>query len=216
MQKIRILHVLGGLGLGGAESRIMDMYRNIDRNKIQFDFLIHTEEKGHYYEEIKKLGGNVYSVPRFKVYNYFTYKRKLKEFFRQHKEIQAVHGHMTSTASIYLPIAKKSGIPMTIAHARSAGVDKGMKGKITQLLRRNLKEKADYCLTCSALAGEAVFGKEAMEEGSEGIALTPYKLEEDEYFVLGDNRNYSIDSRQAHIGPIKRDEIIGKSAFRLW
>ena len=63
---------------------------------------------------------------------------------------------------------------------------------------------------------EESYGKEAMEEGSEGIALTPYKLEEDEYFVLGDNRNYSIDSRQAHIGPIKRDEIIGKSAFRLW
>ncbi len=63
---------------------------------------------------------------------------------------------------------------------------------------------------------EESYGKEAMEEGTEGIALKPYTLEEDEYFVLGDNRNYSIDSRHPHVGPIKRDLIIGKSAFRLW
>lgn len=60
------------------------------------------------------------------------------------------------------------------------------------------------------------YGKEAMEEGSEGIVLNPYTLEEDEYFVLGDNRNYSIDSRQPQVGAIKEDVIIGKSAFRLW
>ncbi len=60
------------------------------------------------------------------------------------------------------------------------------------------------------------FGKEAMEEGSEGIALYPYTLGEDEYFVLGDNRNLSIDSRQPQVGAIKEEIIIGKYAFRLW
>ncbi len=60
------------------------------------------------------------------------------------------------------------------------------------------------------------FGKEAMEEGSEGIALYPYTLGEDEYFVLGDNRNLSIDSRQPQVGAIKESMIIGKFAFRLW
>lgn len=60
------------------------------------------------------------------------------------------------------------------------------------------------------------YGKEAMEEGTEGIALNPITLGEDEYFVLGDNRNYSIDSRQPHIGAIKEETIIGKYAFRLW
>ena len=60
------------------------------------------------------------------------------------------------------------------------------------------------------------FGKEAMEEGSEGIALYPYTLGEDEYFVLGDNRNLSIDSRQPQVGAIKENMIIGKYAFRLW
>ena len=40
---VRVLHVFGRVGLGGAESRIMDLYRNIDRDRIQFDFLVHTE-----------------------------------------------------------------------------------------------------------------------------------------------------------------------------
>ena len=59
----------------------------------------------------------------------------------------AVHGHMTSTASIYLPIAKAAGVPLTIAHARSAGVDPGLKGAMTRFLRKNLGKKADVCLT---------------------------------------------------------------------
>ena len=80
-EPIRILHVLGGLSLGGAESRIMDLYRSTDRQKMQFDFLVHSSEKEHFDEEIETLGGRVYRVPRFKVYNWFSYKRALKRFF---------------------------------------------------------------------------------------------------------------------------------------
>ena len=73
MEPIRVLHVLGTLNLGGAESRVMDLYRNIDRKKIQFDFLIHSNETQHYEEEVKQLGGRVYRLPRFRGYNYFSY-----------------------------------------------------------------------------------------------------------------------------------------------
>ena len=163
MAEIRILHVLGGLSLGGAESRIMDLYRNIDRERIQFDFLIHNTKREHFYEEIIELGGKIYSLPKFKVYNYFSYKRAIKAFFKEHHEFAAVQGHMTSTASIYLPIAAEYGIPMTIAHARSAGVAGGLKGIATRLLRRNLVDKTDYCFACSTIAGEAVYGKKAVD-----------------------------------------------------
>lgn len=165
MEPIRVLQVLGTLNLGGAESRIMDLYRNINRESIQFDFLIHTNDKQYFQEEVEALGGRIYRLPKFKVYNYISYCKAVKKFFKEHPEIKAVHGHMTSTAGIYLSIAKKFGVPMTIAHARSAGVDSGLKGKITLFLRRNLKKQTDYCFTCSALAGEMVFGKEAMAEG---------------------------------------------------
>lgn len=162
---IRILHVLGNTNLGGAESRTMDLYRHIDRRRVQFDFLVHTKQEGHFDKEIQELGGHIYRVPRFRIYNYFSYAKAMKDFFREHSDFRAVQGHMTSTASIYLPIAKKAGIPITISHARSAGVDKGIKGVATRMLRQKLPERTDYMFTCSRLAGISVFGFKAVEEG---------------------------------------------------
>ena len=161
-QPVGVLHVLGGTNLGGAESRIMDLYRHIDRNKVQFDFLVHTGREGYFDKEIKELGGRIYRVPRFRLYNYFTYKKAVKAFFQAHREYQVIQGHMTSTASIYLPAAKNAGIPVTIAHARSAGVDKGIKGIATRILRKNLWKKADFLFTCSKIAGVSLFVKNAV------------------------------------------------------
>jgi len=156
---IRVLQVLGTVGLGGAESRVMDLYRHMNREEIQFDFLVTSGTKGYYEEEIENLGGKIYYLPAFRVYNYLEYVKAVRVFFSEHKgEYVAVHGHMTSTASIYLPIAKKSGVPLTIAHARSAGVDPGIKGKITRFLRKNLYKKCDMMLSCSDEAIVSVFG----------------------------------------------------------
>lgn len=178
-EPIRILHVLGGLALGGAESRIMDLYRNIDRQEIQFDFLVHSSQKEHFDEEIETLGGRIYRVPRFKVYNICSYRRAIKSFFAAHHEFRAVHGHMTSTASIYLPIAKKAGVPITIGHARSAGDAPGLKGLITKLIRYPLKYRADYCLACSKKAGETVYGKRWVKKGK--VEVIPNAIDAGKY-----------------------------------
>ena len=170
-QPVRILHILGNTQLGGAESRIMDLYRHMDRSVVQFDFVVHSKEEGYFNEEIRKLGGRIFRVPRFRVLNYFSYCRVWKKLLQEHRdadgrsEFHMIQGHMTSTAAIYLPIARKCGIETTIAHARSAGVDKGLKGILTRFLRRNLSKKADYLFTCSELAGISVFGKKAVEQG---------------------------------------------------
>ncbi len=158
-EPMRILHVFGVVNLGGAESRIMDLYRTIDRTQFQFDFMVHTTKRGHYEDEIESMGGHVYRVPRFKILNYQSYQQAWIHFFQTHNDYEAVHGHMTSTATIYLPLAKKAGIPVTIAHARSAGVEPGLKGMATLFMRSNLGKKCDYCLACSTEAGSKVFGK---------------------------------------------------------
>lgn len=166
---VRILHVLGGTGLGGAESRIMDLYRQMDREEIQFDFLVHgsADRKPQFYdEEIRKMGGHIYVLPKFRVYNYFAYRKAICAFFEEHHEFRLVQGHMTSTASIYLPLAKCAGVPVTVAHSRNAGVEKGPKGLATKILRKNLYRKADYCFACSALAGIDVFGKAWFDAGN--------------------------------------------------
>ena len=170
-QPVRILHILGNTQLGGAESRIMDLYRHMDRSVVQFDFVVHSKEEGYFNEEIRKLGGRIFRVPRVRVRNYFSYCRAWKKLLQEHRdadgrsEFHMIQGHMTSTAAIYLPIARKCGIETTIAHARSAGVDKGLKGILTRFLRCNLSKKADYLFTCSELAGISVFGKKAVEQG---------------------------------------------------
>ena len=61
---------------------------------------------------------------------------------------------------------------------------------------------------------EDVYGREVMT--SSGIARSPVKLKEDEFFVLGDNRNNSKDSRAASLGPIKKEQILGKVFVRIW
>lgn len=58
------------------------------------------------------------------------------------------------------------------------------------------------------------YGKEVMQYA--GIASDPIELGEDEYFVLGDNRNNSSDSRDPSVGNIHRDQIIGKAFIRIW
>lgn len=162
---IRVLQVLGGTNLGGAESRVMDLYRSMDRTRVQFDFAVHTTQKGFFDEEIRELGGKIYALPRFNGYNLWAYRKAWKRFFEEHPGYAFVHGHMTSTASVYLPAAKRSGVPVTAAHARSAGVDGGLKGVLTRVMRLPLWKRADYCLAASALAGEAVFGKKAVRQG---------------------------------------------------
>lgn len=182
-----VLHVVGRLDIGGAESRIMDLYRNIDREKVQFHFVQHTMDRCAFEEEIEHLGGKIYRVPRFNVKNYFTYKKAWKELFEAHPEIKVVQGHMTSTGAIYLPIAKKAGVEITIAHARSAGVDPGLKGHLTRFLRRDLYKKCDYRFTCSGMAGESVFGDQ--KQISRKATFIPNAIDVDKFKYDEEIRN---------------------------
>ena len=85
-EPIRVLQVLGTTGLGGAESRVMDLYRSIDRERVQFDFAVHTSKKGYFDEEIEALGGHIYRLPRFQVYNWIPYRAAWRSFLKEHPE----------------------------------------------------------------------------------------------------------------------------------
>jgi hypothetical protein len=106
-EPIRVLQVFAQMNRGGAETMIMHLYRHIDRNKIQFDFIVHTEEKCAFDDEIEQLGGRIYRIPRYSGKNHFIYKRAWRDFFIKYPEYKIIHGHVRSTASIYLGIAKR-------------------------------------------------------------------------------------------------------------
>ena len=195
---IRVLQVLGSTTLGGAESRVMDLYRHMDRNRIQFDFLVTRGHTGHFDSEIESLGGHVYTVSPYRIYNHKQYVTEVRQFFKEHSDYKAVHGHMTSTASIYLPIAKEAGVPLTIAHARSAGVDSGIKGRLTNLLRKKLPEKCDKMIACSDLAAVSVFGEHNYVDGQ--VKIMPNAIETTDYTINATERErirkeYDIEDR---------------------
>ncbi len=70
-----------------------------------------------------------------------------------------------------------------------------------------------YVYIDGELLGET-YGREVMADS--GIAESPITLGEDEYFVLGDNRNRSSDSRDASVGVLNRDDLLGRAWVRIW
>lgn len=157
-KKIKILHVIGIMDYGGAETMIMNLYRKINREEFQFDFLVHRKREGKYDREIKQLGGKIYYIPEFKIYNWYSYKNACDIFFEKHMDYDVVHGHIESCASIYLGVAKKYGIH-TIAHCHSAGYQSLFPKLLYNLLTVNTRKVAEYCLSCSKEAGINRFGE---------------------------------------------------------
>lgn len=161
---IRVLQVFAQMNRGGAETMIMNLYRNIDRSKIQFDFIVHTEDECSYDEEIKLLGGTIHRIPKYTGKNHFQYKKEWFDFFRFHPEYKIIHGHVRSTASIYLKIAKKHGLT-TIAHSHSTSSGSGLSALAKNVLQYPIRYTADYLFACSKYAGEWLYGKNAYKNG---------------------------------------------------
>lgn len=161
MEPIRILHVLHGLGSGGAESFIMNVYRNIDKSKVQFDFLIRRKDGNVLESEIRDLGGKIYltaDFPKNVIENY----KELEEFFYKHgKEYKFVHVHANSLLYVKpLKIARKYGVP-TILHSHNTHTAGHSLYKIIHNLnKRFLPGKATHYFACSKLAGNWMFKKD--------------------------------------------------------
>lgn len=154
---IRVLHVIRTMNLAGAETFLMNVYKNIDRNKIQFDFLLNTTEESSYTKEIRKLGGQIYYIPRFVLANYPLYKKQCNNFFCNHPEHTIVHGHIGSSAPIYLPLAHKTG-KITIAHSHNTTPNNSLPNFLFNCFARQVQGKADYYFACSLDAGINRFG----------------------------------------------------------
>ena len=159
---IRILHVIGIMNRGGAETMIMNLYRKIDRTKVQFDFVEHTNNHAVFDDEILKLGGRIYNCPKYNGKNHIAYKKWWNEFCEEHAdEYTAVHGHIGSTAAIYLKITKKYGL-YTIAHSHSSGSARDIKSILYKIMSYNTRNIADYFFTCSEAAGMDRYGKKVV------------------------------------------------------
>lgn len=177
----RIVHVFGRLNYAGAETLVMNLYRNINREKVQFDFVVHTEEKMDYEDEIYSLGGKIYRAPRFNGINIIQYIKWWNEFFRNHIEYKIIHGHLRGSAVFYLYEAKRNGL-ITIMHSHSISNGYGMTAIAKNILKYPLRFLSDYCLACSYPAGKWLFGKKKVHSDKfflfkNAIDLDTYKFD---------------------------------------
>ena len=164
MQKaIRIVHNIASLHFGGSQAFVMSIYRNIDRNKVQFDFILTPEEKEGFYDEIDNLGGKIYTCPKYTGKNHIQYCKWWKNFFAEHPEYKVIHGHVRSTASIYLKIAKKYGV-ITIAHSHSTSNGSGISAIVKGIMQLPIRKQADFLFACSDKAGKWLFGEKTITQ----------------------------------------------------
>ena len=155
---IRIIQFIGSLNTGGSQSMVMNIYRNIDRNKIQFDFIVDRKEELLYYDEILRLGGKVYIFNEFfKGTNYYKYEKQWKDFFESHKEYKIIHCHVRSVAAIVLRIAKKYNL-ITICHSHSTSNGNGIKVFLKKFLQSKIKKYCDYFFACSKESATWLYG----------------------------------------------------------
>ncbi len=155
---IRVLHVLGGLNRGGAETMVINLYRAIDKTKVQFDFIIHTDKPQDYLDEVKSMGARVFCFPKFRGINIKAVLKNWDRFFAEHPEYKILHSHVRSYASLYIPIAKKHGVK-TIVHSHSTSNGSSFSSIVKKALQYPLRYQADYLFGCSTNSGEWLFGK---------------------------------------------------------
>jgi len=155
---IRILHCVNDMHRAGLETMLMNYYRNIDRTKIQFDFLTHRPYRSDYDDEIESLGGKIYYAPRLYPQNYPVYFRWMRKFFKEHPEYKIVHSHIDTMSYLPLLAAKKAGVPIRIAHSHNTSLDKDFKYLLKQYFRFRINSVCTHRLACGKEAGEFLFG----------------------------------------------------------
>lgn len=174
---IRVLHVLNNLGTGGAESFLMNVYRKINKNKVQFDFLIRSRSNNHLMSEIENLGGRVFITPEFPKRIFKNYI-ETKKFFHNHNDYKVIHIH--ANALLYtLPLkeAKNNKIETIILHSHNTQTaNNKIFYKYFHLINRevSLKYASDF-FACSKEAGEWMFNGKQFRIINNAIDVESFK-----------------------------------------
>jgi glycosyltransferase involved in cell wall biosynthesis len=157
---LRVLHVVVNMNRGGAETLIMNLYRNIDRSKVQFDFL--TCKEGIFDSEIRQLGGKVHRIPYITDVGHSGYRRHLNSFFKKHSSYKIVHSHLDKMSGLVISAAKKADIPIRIAHSHNTQSEGGRLARMYKWgVGQSIKWNATHLFACSEAASKWLFGSQS-------------------------------------------------------
>ena len=167
-KKIRVLHILDELDTGGAEKIVVDYFKNVDREKFQWDFIItkydDPNKVGLLEKVVCQLGGNIYKVTRKRV-NYMKNIAETNEIIKN-GNYDIVHSHLDELSAFYLMSAKKYKVPVRICHSHLAGTSRG---RLVEILCKILKPLLYFSVTnkfaCGVEAGKTLWGIKAVEKG---------------------------------------------------
>lgn len=209
---IRILHVVTHMNRGGLETMIMNYYRNINRKKVQFDFLVHREYKADYDEEIEQLGGKIYRISQLNPFS-MPYRKKLNNFFKTHSEYQIVHVHQDCMSSIILKAAKKNGVKVRIAHSHNSSQDKNMKYIIKIFYRHLISKYATDLIACGYSAGKWMFSCDDFCILNNAIDTKQYKFDTEKRKYI--REQFGIAENELLVGHVGRFSFSKNHAFLI-
>ena len=173
----RILHIIGSLNRGGAEAFLMNLYRNWNRNEIQFDFALYDHEKDkNFYYEAKKLGAEIYYLP-YKSKGIIRNLKAIKSLVEE-KKYTVVWRHTDSYfGALDLLGAKMGGAKHLILHSHNTKTT-----KVKSILQPFLKPLINMILTdrfaCGVEAGKWMYGNRKYEVINNGIDIEKYNYNE--------------------------------------
>lgn len=207
---MRVLQIVTHMERGGLETMLMNYYREIDRHKVQFDFLVHREARAAYEDEIETLGGRIYRLPRLNPFSP-SYYQALQMFFQDHP-YKIVHCHLDCMSAIPLSVAKQCGVPVRIAHSHSSSQDKNIKYLLKKYYKRKIAKNATDLFACSQLAGNWMFGDCSFQIMENAIDSRRYVYDQTIRHCMRANLKLSDSMVLGHVGrfnyPKNHDFII--------
>ncbi|KOA58873.1 hypothetical protein BAAM0499_08655 [Bifidobacterium animalis subsp. animalis MCC 0499] len=167
---IRVAVVMGKMHSGGKKNLVMEYYRHIDRNQVQFDFICDADSNAIPKEEIESLGGRVFVIP--------PYQRILKNMDAMRKIFKSgrysiVHGYNNTMNVFAMLAAKQAGVPIRINESISMGSNAGdWKNVIKKFLKPLNKLFATHYMANGEVCGRWQFGDKLYDEGKVAVFKT--------------------------------------------
>ncbi len=200
-----VAQIMGKWIGGGVESVIMNYYRHLDHTKIQFDFICDEDSTRIPYDEIKKLGGRVFLVPKYQKLP--QYLKALEDLFRKN-HYRIVHSNVNTLSVFPLYAAKKAGVPIRISHSHStSNVREWKRNIIKNILRTFSKRYATDYFACSELAGRYLFGSKTFDRGEVKIIHNAIDLDKFKFDPIARKnlrKELGIDDETIVIGHVGR------------
>ncbi len=163
MKPIRILHENVIMDPGGIETQLMRIYRNIDRSKVQFDFLVHREHKGAYDDEITSLGGKIFYTAPFNPFYYNRYMDSMRKVFDENPNYKIIVVH-SELALGPLKVATEKNIPVRICFSHNNQNRINIKRFFLEYEKFFLKKYCTEMFAVSDIAAQYTFGKKTVND----------------------------------------------------